>query len=347
MSKRKVILSLFLLLSLLLISGTTTYATKKTKLSITKKTVNVGDTATIKLLNNSKAVKWQTSNKNIKITKKSKKQAKIKALKKGTSYLKAKVGTKTYKCKITIKEKKTPKVDSEVVFEKDGISIQTENITESDKAYTLNFVAKNNGEKDCSVVAHSYCVNGLFCGDNKYGFRTQDVPVGKKARYSLSIGKDWMKDNRITDIASFQIIFWVYIDSYASIQSGVVEIKTNLYDAVTGYEPKGTNVYADNDIILWYVGNNKNEYTFIMKNNTTETSYTIDNFSVNEWGYKLTEYTYNLYDEEMLPNTYVKFTIPIEQSFLTSNGIKKVETLEFNIKYSYLRQSDKITIKIQ
>lgn len=318
----------------------------KVKLSATKKTLEIGQSFTLKLQNNTSKVKWSVSNSKVKITKSSKKQAKIKAMKKGSATVKAKVGKKTYKCKVTVKEKKNLSVPSEVVFEKDGISIQTDSITENDKGYTLNFIANNKGEKDCSVVAHSYCVNGLFCGDNKYGFRTQDVPIGKKAKYSITIGKDRLKENKMTDIASLQIIFWAYIDGYVSIQSDVVEIKTNLYGKVAEYKPKGTQVYTDDDIVLWYFGNDKNDYTFIMKNNSSETQYTIDNFAVNEWSCKLTDYTYDLYDEEMLPNTYVKFTIPINQEFLTSNNIKKVKTLEFNVRYTFSKQSEKVVINV-
>lgn len=85
-----------------------------------KKTINVGNTCTIKLLNNSKSVKWSTTNKKIKITKKSKKSATIKGVKNGTSYLKAKVGKKTYKCKITILKK--PQLD------KTNLSLKTGNV---------------------------------------------------------------------------------------------------------------------------------------------------------------------------------------------------------------------------
>lgn len=95
-----------IILSLLVLFPTSVNAAGKTKLNATKKTVNVGDSCTVKLLNNKKKVKWSVSNKNIRIVSKSNKQAKIKGVKKGTSYLKAKVGSKTYKCKVTVKEKK-------------------------------------------------------------------------------------------------------------------------------------------------------------------------------------------------------------------------------------------------
>lgn len=99
--------TLVLLIALMLPANV--IAAGKTKINVSKKTVNVGKTCTVKLLNNKKKVKWSTSNKKIKIVSKSKKQAKIRGIKKGTSYLRAKVGKKIYKCKITVKKVQTQK----------------------------------------------------------------------------------------------------------------------------------------------------------------------------------------------------------------------------------------------
>lgn len=105
-TKTKKLLTLAaIMLSLLMVFPSSANAAGKTKLNSTKKTINVGDMCTVKLLNNKKKVKWSVSNKNIRIVRKNNKQAKIKGVSKGTSYLKAKAGGKTYKCKITIKKK--------------------------------------------------------------------------------------------------------------------------------------------------------------------------------------------------------------------------------------------------
>ena len=98
-------IALSIMICLIALMPTSVQAAGKTKLNTTKKTINVGDSCTIKLLNNSKKVKWSVSNKNIKIISKNNKQAKIKGAKKGTAYLKAKVGKKTYQCKVTVKKK--------------------------------------------------------------------------------------------------------------------------------------------------------------------------------------------------------------------------------------------------
>lgn len=104
-AKQLLTIAVAIILSLVIFLPSSAQAAAKTKLNVTTKTIYVGDSYTVKLLNNTKKVKWSASNKNIKIVSKNNKQAKIKGVKKGTSYLSAKVGSKTYKCKVTIKNK--------------------------------------------------------------------------------------------------------------------------------------------------------------------------------------------------------------------------------------------------
>ena len=70
MRKKRIFKIIAILLVAILLFPSNVYAKKKIKLSNTKKTVTVGKTATIKLLNNSKSAKWSTTNGKIKIIKK-------------------------------------------------------------------------------------------------------------------------------------------------------------------------------------------------------------------------------------------------------------------------------------
>ena len=84
----------------------------KPKLSKNTITLKVKKTATIKVKNANKKVKWSTTNKKIATIKKTKGKYRqtvtIKAgKKKGTCYIKAKIGNKTLKCKIKVKKTKT------------------------------------------------------------------------------------------------------------------------------------------------------------------------------------------------------------------------------------------------
>lgn len=90
--------------------GSKTYKCKITvnpnpKFSPSKKSIKVGDSTTIKILNAKGKVKWSVSNGIIRIVKSTNRYAKIEGRKAGTAYLNAKVDGKTYKCKVTVKEK--------------------------------------------------------------------------------------------------------------------------------------------------------------------------------------------------------------------------------------------------
>ena len=163
-TKTKKLLTLAaIILSLLVLFPTSVNAAGKTKLNTTKKTINVGDSCTVKLLNNKKKVKWSVSiNKNIKIVSKSNKQAKIKGVKKGTSYLKAKVGSKTYKCKVTVNEERKKK------------SIQGIEYELQDTGKGVVAILKNKNKYHVSLSAKiAYYRNGKMIGtvsDSNYAF---------------------------------------------------------------------------------------------------------------------------------------------------------------------------------
>lgn len=83
-------------------------AAAKVKLSKSKLSITKGDTATLKVKNTKKKVKWKTSSKKIvKVTKttgKKKEEATITGVKPGKAVVIAKIGKKKLKCKITVKK---------------------------------------------------------------------------------------------------------------------------------------------------------------------------------------------------------------------------------------------------
>lgn len=89
-------------------------AAKKLALSSKKLTINEGESKTIKLNNNKKAVKWTvTSGKsNIVLSKKTKKSVKITAKKVGKAKIQAKVGSQKIVCTVTITSKSTNNPDN-------------------------------------------------------------------------------------------------------------------------------------------------------------------------------------------------------------------------------------------
>lgn len=119
-------------------------AAKKPKLSKSKLTINAGKTATLKVKNAKKKVKWSTNKKKIvKITVSGKKKetAVIKGLKKGKAVVTAKVGKKKIKCKIAVKAQK-PNFKS--------VSVDT---------YDDSCLVLNLKKKDSSLKAEDLTVN--------------------------------------------------------------------------------------------------------------------------------------------------------------------------------------------
>ena len=144
------------------------YAKPKVKLSTNSKTLKVGQTAKIKLLNNKSKVKWSIAGNGILIKKSTKKYAKIKAYSVGKSYLKAKVGKKTYKCKITVEKKTSPTpISTEESYDGQVQVLAEYTLTDSLGWYTRHFmVIQNNSNTtlDISTSSLAYAENGSMVG---------------------------------------------------------------------------------------------------------------------------------------------------------------------------------------
>lgn len=118
-------------------------AAGKAEFSTTEEDIYVGKTCKIKLLNNTKKVKWSVTNSKIKITKKTNKYVTVKGIEAGTSYVKAKVGKKTCKCKITVMEK-----EAGWQYQKGSLLYNT-----YDTGKGVVCIAKNNGGSILSIEA--------------------------------------------------------------------------------------------------------------------------------------------------------------------------------------------------
>ncbi len=250
----------------------------------------------------------------------------------------------------TVQAKSKVSVKKEIILKQDGIIIKSDSLKDLKNAYRLTMIIQNKSEHDYSICAHSYSVNGLFCDANLYGANSVDVAKGKKARLYIDVDKAWMKENNISNISDFSIIFWGYHDSWAYLKSDPVQLKTNMYKKSRQFKPLGEQIYTDDNCVLYYEGKEKNSFAFTLYNKSEQDEYTVENFSANGWTCSLTDYTYDLYDEPMLPNSYVKFTIDVPEEFLKENGIKKIKDIEFNLNFGYDDKfndivTDKIVIK--
>lgn len=217
------------------------------------------------------------------------------------------------------------------IYNENGISIMLNSVNTKRTNTVINITLANASDKDYSISAHSYAINGLMAGSNQFGIDNTELPSGKKTKIAIEIENNWLKENSINEIAELEFIFWAYYDGYKEFDTGKITVNTNLYDESKMYMPNGNKIYSDDNLTVWK--NSGTSFT-VLNDSSYNAQYTVENCSLNEWAYQLTDYTYDLYEEEIHSGAYVTFEIPIEKDFLDSNEIEKAENIEFDILLS-------------
>lgn len=223
---------------------------------------------------------------------------------------------------------KEVRIEQAEVYNENGLSIRIESIQIGQTKTKIPFLLYNSSDEDYSVAPHSYSINSLMAGENKYGFGSVDVPTGKNAKLTIEVENDWLSENGIDEIKKIDVIFWTYADGYKAFDTGVLSAQTDLYDIEEVFIPNGDEIYSDDIASLYKI----DDYTFVLFNKSDyDAGYTVENASINDWSYELTDYTYDLYDQSIHRNSYAVFTFPIEKEFLTENYFENVENIEFNV----------------
>lgn len=355
--KKKSFISLVLVVAMALATFPSDLASAKVKLNATSKKITVGKTATIKI-SGAKSVKWSVSNKKIKIIKKTNSYAKVKAINEGISFLNAKVGRKTYKCTVLVKKKVSNPVpttkptekesyisdfsiSNQSIYNKNGISININSIEEDNAYVSIEFLVENKTEIDYSVYPRQYAINDLMAGGNNYA--PYDVTIGKKIKFSISIKKDWLKENNIEKIKKIDIYFTFKHDYKNIWDTETITIKSDLDDGIY-YEPKGTEVFSDKDIVIYLLSSNKESYKFCLKSSLIKNDYwSVENCSINDWMYDLGSCKYDLFGKPILSNTFSVFELVVDKDFMEKNDIKCIKDIEFEIDFG----KDITTKKVQ
>ncbi|MDO4555010.1 MAG: hypothetical protein Q4B70_07705 [Lachnospiraceae bacterium] len=204
--------------------------TVKDKVSMAKKAnVTLGRSITVKLKNNTKAVKWSLSNKKVlSIVKKSKTQIVLRGLRVGTAKVQAAVGKKKYQCIVTVKKQTT---DSNQ--DKDYSTGQDE-ISEKRKLY-------------------SYKITPILAPFNEYFYVETEDPnpsdicfFDKSSIYYTSEWKDYLYpcENRFLDVVyenekTGRVKNGYIFTSYGETDGGTLEVRVwNKYR----YEDTGMQV---------------------------------------------------------------------------------------------------------
>ena len=216
-------------------------------------------------------------------------------------------------------------VEKDIIYEENDVVISVDGIQKGNTSTSVSFVIENNSDNDYNVDAHSWDINGIMIGDNQYGFNSVETAAGKKSRLNLEVDNSVLESKGINYISEIDVLFWFYGDSMKQWDSGLLNIKTSQYSE---------ELRATDDVVeVWYAGNDsKNNYTFWVHNKSSyNAECTIENCSVNDWSYELTEYTFDAYGVLVNSNAYVAITIPIDKEFAKTNGIEKIENIEFDV----------------
>lgn len=224
-------------------------------------------------------------------------------------------------------------VEKGIIYEENDVVISVDGIQKGNTSTSVSFVIENNSDNDYNVDAHSWDINGIMIGDNQYGFNSVETAAGKKSRLNLEVDNSVLESKGINYISEIDVLFWFYGDSMKQWDSGLLNIKTSQYSEELRATVDRDPDYADDVVEVWYAGNDsKNNYTFWVHNKSSyNAECTIENCSVNDWSYELTEYTFDAYGVLVNSNANVAITIPIDKEFAKTNGIEKIENIEFDV----------------
>ena len=152
---------IFLLVSVLA-STESVSAASKLKITVTKKTIYVGQTAKLKA---NKNVRWSVSKRKVaKLTKIRKKTVTVKGLKAGTAYVTAKAGKKTKKIKIIVKpapKKINLMATNDVIGVGEFCTVFVKSVTPSGASSKVSF---SSSDKSVATVSDKGLVMGLSPG---------------------------------------------------------------------------------------------------------------------------------------------------------------------------------------
>lgn len=253
---------------------------------------------------------------------------------------KSKNSEKTKAKKETIKKKK--------IYSKNKVSIYVNGYDSS--SHTLKFKIENKSKLNLGFNAHAYSVNGIMANNNIYDMDC-DVAKGKKANTELEIDKTFLSENGISEIKYIDILFWAYDNdkSFKSFDTGVIRLKTSLYDGNIKYKSNET-IYKKDGISVQYVGEEDGDYKFVIINNTGSYFDTdINNLSIND--YTSSELDFDLVSVIVFNKSRTEIKVSPSETFLSDNAIKKIKKIEFSLeirpKEDYFKSWNTKTIKVK
>lgn len=225
------------------------------------------------------------------------------------------------------------KIAKKVIYKGNGVTISVNSAKAGSSGLKIEFYVKNSSKNDYEISAHAFAVNHLMAGGNAYG-PDVSVPAGKNAKFQVSVNKKWFQKNGIKTFKTFDVMFWGYVDLIKKWDSGKVSFATNRDNKKGYYSPGKTKIYADKNIIVNYLKNNKDTYTFCVKNNTKlQRRWSVEHCSVNDLPYDLGSCMLALNSNPILDGCYAVFELVVDKSFKEIFAINKIKKIEYRIEF--------------
>lgn len=176
--------ALFLLVAILA-STESVDAASRLKVTVTKKTIYVGQTTKFK---SNKNVKWSVSNKKVaKLTVAKKRTATVKGLKAGTVYVRAKYGKTIRKIKIVVKRKGPTKINllttSDCIGVAEPCTVFVDSVVPATESDAVTF---SSSDEKIAIVEPSGLVTGISKGDVTIT-ATSKVNKSTKAKVTIKV----------------------------------------------------------------------------------------------------------------------------------------------------------------
>lgn len=201
-SKSKKLLSLVIMICVILVSIAPVRTQAAVKLSETRKTLEIGQSLTLKVKGTNQKVKWSSDDTWVAEVNKT---GKVTAKNEGTATITAKVSKKALKCKVTVKHPEI-KVDKTTVYEDNNVSIVFTGITGDDDGYDINLEIQNLSSRSLEVQVNETSINGYMVDPTC----SIEVAAGKKAKDKMSIEYSGAEMTPIKEIKNIETKFHIF-----------------------------------------------------------------------------------------------------------------------------------------
>ena len=176
------------------------------KMSETRKTLDVGQSITLKVKGTSKKVKWSSDDTWVATVTKT---GKVTAKNEGTATITAKVAKKTLKCKVTVKYPEI-EVDRTNVYKDNNISIYFTGISGYLLGYAIDFEIENLSNRSLLIMNEETSINGYMRNEASCYI---EVSPGKKIKDAISISGSEADEIPIRKVKNIETKFKICDDN--------------------------------------------------------------------------------------------------------------------------------------